>query len=177
MDASTVSLIQVNDGVSRDLHYWIMDVSFHAAALSDDQVLQAFPLIQATWPEADLASWRSFVSFFSSRPAAEGSGVLALRGPGGTICGVLAYRPDQDLRAGPILAVHLFTAVDLVNSLRTVRALLEAAEVCALEMGCSCVQIRMYGEQTRLASRLRTLGLSSEAGLFWKKIDLAQPHN
>ena len=100
-----------------------------------------------------------------------------MRDLAGYICGVLAYRLDQDLRAGAILAVHLFTAVDLVNSLRTVRALLDAAEMRALELGCAGVQVRLYNEQAGLASRSRSLGLSSEAGLFWKKIGSAQTRN
>jgi hypothetical protein len=150
-----------------------MNTSFHVAALSGDQVRQAFPLIQATCPGTDLDSWRSFVEFFGSAPAGKGSGVLALHDTAGNICGVLAYRLDRDLQAGIMLAVHLFTAVDLINSLSTVRALLDAAEKCALELGCAGVQIRLSNDQPGLAARLRRLGLSSAAGLFWKKIDPA----
>ena len=154
-----------------------MSVSFHVAALSDDQVPQAFPLIQATWPGADLNAWQGFVRFFNDRAAAKDAGVLSLRDPAGYICGVLAYRLDRDLRAGRMLAVPLFTAVDLINSPRTVGALLNVAEMRATELGCTGVQIRLYADQSRLASRLRLLGLSSEGGLFWKKIDPAQVRN
>src|SRR5206468_2852501 len=98
-------------------------------------------------------------------------GVLALRDSASCVCGVLAYRLARDLRAGPILAVELFTVADLANSLRTVRALLEAAEMQALEQGCAGIQLRLYNDQPALAARLRTLGLWSEAGLFWKTID------
>lgn len=154
-----------------------MSVSFHVAALPDDRVAQAFPLIQATWPRADLTAWQSFVQFFNDLTPAGGAGVLAVRDPAGSICGVLAYRLDRDLRAGPMLAIQLFTAIDLINSPRTVRALLDAAEARACELGCTGVQIRLYSDQAGLASRLRALGLSSEAGLFWKKIDPARPQN
>src|SRR5205085_923961 len=81
--------------------------------------------IQATWPGADLAAWRTFVRFFN-RAAARNAGVLAVRDRADCICGVLAYRLDHDLQAGPVLAVQLFTAVDLMNSPRTVQALLAA---------------------------------------------------
>jgi hypothetical protein len=148
-----------------------MSVSFTISALSNDQVPLAFPLIQATWPNADLASWLSFVAFFDDPAAAAGSGVLALRDPAGCICGVLAYRLDRDLQAGLILAVHLFTAIDLANSLRTVRALLDAVELRGVELGCTGLQIRLHSDQPELAQRLRALGLAFEGGVFWKKIE------
>jgi hypothetical protein len=172
-----IHMIHVNDGARNRLHSSAMSVSFHIAALSDDQVPQALPLIQATWPGADLAAWRSFVRFFNDRAAAKDAGVLTLRDAADCICGVLAYRLDRDLRAGRMLAVPLFTAVDLINSPRTVRALLDAAEMRAAELGCVGVQIRLYSDQSGLASRLRLLGLSCEGGLFWKKIDPAQIRN
>jgi hypothetical protein len=93
---------------------------------------------------------------------------------GGCFCGVFAYRVARDLLIGPILAVYLFTAVDVANSLRTIRALLVAAETRALELGCTAVRIRLCNGQAELASRLRTLGLASEIGQFWKKLDHRQ---
>ena len=152
-----------------------MNMPFHTVVLSADRVAEALPLIQVTWPSVDLASWQSFAQFFCGQTAAGGSGVLALRASGGDLCGLLAYRLDRDLREGLILAVHLFTAVDLANSLRTIRALLEIAETQACRLGCAGIQIRLGNEQSGLASRLRSLGLSSEAGLFWRKVEPRAP--
>ena len=148
-----------------------MGTSYHAVALSDDLVPQALPLIRATWPTVNLASWRNFVQAFAGPAAPQGSGVLGLRDQAGCLCGILAYRLDRELQACPILAVHLFTAADLANSRRTLRALLDAAERRALELGCKGLEIRLSRGQTELASRLRALGLSSDAKLFWKQID------
>jgi hypothetical protein len=124
-----------------------------------------------------LASWLSFAEFFKDPNMTTRSAVLALRDSVGCICGVFAYRLTRDLQAGRVLAVELFTAADLANSLGTVRALLEAAEMQALELGCAGVQIRLYNDQPALASRLRTLGLLSEAGMFWKMIDPVHTQN
>jgi hypothetical protein len=148
-----------------------MSTSFHAVVLSDDLVPQALPLIRATWPSVNLTAWRNFVQAFAGPAAPQGSGVLGLCDQAGCLCGVLAYRLDQNLEGCPVLAVHLFTAADLANSKRTLRALLEAAERRALELGCTGLQIRLSTGQTGLASRLRALGLSSDAKLFWKQID------
>lgn len=154
-----------------------MSMSFRVSTLSGDLVRQALPVIQATWPDADLASWQSFAEFFTGPRASGEAGGLVLHDPAGYICGVLTYRLNRDMRAGSVLDVHLFTAVDLANSLQTVRALFDAAEARACELGCTCIQIRLYDEQARLASCLRILGLVSDARLFRKQIDPAQIRN
>jgi hypothetical protein len=86
------------------------------------------------------------------------------------ICGVVAYQLDWDLNVGLVLAVHLFTTADVMNSAQTVLALLEAAETRATHLGCKGLQIRLSGTQVRLGSRLSVLGLTSRAGLFWKTV-------
>lgn len=166
-------MIQINDEAAAGGHSRAMSASFHVATLSGDQVSQAFPLIQAVWPEADLAAWRSFVQFFD-RGAAGESGVLAVRDPADYIWGILAYRLDRDLRKGLVLTAQLFAAVDLTNALRTAQAVVEVAEARAAELGCTGVQIHLHNDRTGLASRLRALGLTSESSLFWKKIAPAQ---
>jgi hypothetical protein len=148
-----------------------MRTSFHVAALSGDEAPLALPLIQATWRDTDLASWRSFVASFNDGTAASGSGVLALRDSAEAICGIIAFRIDRDLRVGPVLAVHMFTAVDLANSTRPVRALLDTVDAQARERGCAGIQIRLSNMQPHLAAQLSALGLSSEAGLFSKRVD------
>ncbi|HUB62848.1 MAG TPA: hypothetical protein VL996_00075 [Methylocella sp.] len=147
-----------------------MRSSFNAVALSGDLIPQSLPLVQATWPAVGLTAWQTFVQFFTGPSAAQTSGVIGLRDSAYCLCGVLAYRLDRDLLAGPMLAVDLFTAVDVANSPRTIQALLDAAEAQARELGCLALRIRLCHGQADLASRLRTLGLSSEIGLLWKKV-------
>ena len=146
-----------------------MKIPFRSAALSTDQASLALPLVQATWPDVDLPSWLCFVQFFC-QDVAEKSGILTISDLSGYLCGVLAYRRDRDLRLGFILSVHLFTAVDVANSLLPVRALLDAMEARATELGCAGVQIRMDPAQSQLAARLRILGLSSEVSMLRKRI-------
>src|SRR5689334_9850523 len=104
-----------------------MGSRFEIVGLAGEHVARALPVIQATWPGVDLAAWERFVSGFTDS-AQRTAGMLALRDAAGTLCGVLAYRRDQDLRGRATLAIPLFTAIDLANSPRTVRALLDAAE-------------------------------------------------
>jgi len=154
-----------------------MSVSFNTVVLSGDLVPQTLPLVQATWPAVDLTAWRNFVQFFTDQAASRKSGVHGLRDSAGCFCGVFAGRLDRDLLIGPILAVDLFTAVDVANSPRTVRALLVAAEARALELGCAAVRIRLCNGQAELGSRLRTLGLASEIGQFWNEVANMQSRN
>src|SRR6185369_1976410 len=121
-------MIQVNAERRQMAEIRSMSISFHTAALAGDEIFQAYPLIQATCPNVDLASWKDFAKFFSER---ENCGVLALKDPVNCICGVVAYQLDWDLNAGLVLAVHLFTTADVMNTAQTVRALLEAAETRA----------------------------------------------
>jgi hypothetical protein len=160
-------MIQINDSTCCGCQIFIMSFTFHAGLLSGSQIAEALPLVQATWPETDLASWQRYVQFFSGKPM-QGSGVL--RDSAGNLCGILVYRTHCQLGTGTVLAVNLFTAVDVINSLQTVRALLEAAEGQAAALHCSALEIRLDSSQAQLGGRLRALGLSPEAGLLGKKI-------
>ncbi len=145
-------------------------ISYQSGTLPANLAPQALPLVQATWPEVDLPTWLDFVRFFNNGAATPGSGMLITRDPSGYLCGILAYRRDHDLRIGLVLSVQLFTVVDVANSLHGVRALLDAAETRASELGCAGVQIRLDRDQSQLGLRLRALGLSGEAALLWKRI-------
>jgi hypothetical protein len=61
--------------------------------------------------------------------------------------------------------------MDVANSLRPVRALLDAADAQGRELGCNVVQIHLGDNQARLASRLRRLGLNHHASLHWKETE------
>ena len=47
-----------------------MTALFHTAALSGKQLPLAFPIIQATWPDARLGGWLDFAVFFGCTEAA-----------------------------------------------------------------------------------------------------------
>src|SRR4051812_19007686 len=131
-------------------------ISYQPTIVSEQLAPQALPLVQATWPQVDLAGWLSFVRFFTGKLGSD-SAILAMRDASGSLCGILAHRLEQDLRNGPTLFVPLFTAVDIANSLQTVRALLDIAQARARELGCTGLQIRVDKEQFQLAARLRSL--------------------
>jgi hypothetical protein len=144
-----------------------MTPSLHAVALPGDQILQALPLVQVTWPSTNARAWQSYVDFINSRTGGAASGVIALGDDGNYLSGLMVYEVEHDLEQGAILTVHLFTAVDLANSDTPVRALIETAQAKAAALGCGSLQIRLYEEQTTLGTQLRSLGLSDRAGYLW----------
>jgi hypothetical protein len=149
-----------------------MRTSFNAIALSSDLIPQTLPLIRATWPGVDLATWRGYVQFFSGQAAPKVSGVNGLCDGAGCYRGLYAYQLERDLLLGPVLALHLFTAADIINSPRIVEALLDTAEARAFDSGCLAMRIRLCGRQTEMASKLRSLGLTADSGQFCKRVEL-----
>jgi len=143
-----------------------MTTSYHAASLTADELAQALPLIQVTWPEVGLQAWRDF----ARSVVAGGGGVLALREQSGYICGLLAYRRDSSL-GGPVLLVSLFTVADLANRPGLANDFLGAVEGLARRLGCVGVRFQLDARQPRLTSQLRRLGLSSDLFLLRLRCD------
>ncbi len=164
-------MIYVNETALASAHNKLMRPSFSAFALSNELIPQTLPLIRATWPNVDLAAWRGYVQFFSGQAEPKVSGVSGLRDGAGCYRGLFAYQLERDLLLGPVLAVHLFTAVDIINSPRTAKVLLDCAEARAFDSGCVAMRIRLCGPQVEMASQLRSLGLSSDGGQFYKRVE------
>lgn len=139
---------------------------FVTVALTDRRIPEALPLIQAIWPEVDLATWRGYVKSFTAKRVVPPSGALALLDRSGGLCGILAYSLELDLQQGSTLGVRLFSAIDLHNAMAPARALLDAALAEARLHGCQGIDIRLAPEQAALARRMQSLGVSRAAGVY-----------
>lgn len=149
-----------------------MRTSFSAVALSSELIPQTLPLIRATWPSVDLAMWRGYVQFFAGHTTQRVSGVNGLCDSSGCYRGLYAYQLEPDLLLGPVLVVHLFTALDITNSPRTVKALLDCAEARAFDSGGVAMRTHLSRRQMEMSSRLRALGLTADIGQFYKSVEL-----
>lgn len=165
-------LIHVKVGRREGLQYGPMARLFTSFALAPDHLPLAFPLVRAAVPVADLRAWQDFM-----RTTADGrqatSGALGLRNEAGHVCGLIVYRNQRDLRHGMTLVVDLFVALDLVNEGPAAKALLQAAEAKARELGCVAVQIRLNADWQSLAEHIRDLGYGTEAQLLAKPLPAA----
>ena len=139
-----------------------MTAVLHASALADHQLALALPLVQITWPELDMAAWQDFARSICG----EGGGMLVLKDDD-YICGVLAYRRQAGL-SGAVLSVPLFTVVDLANRPHIAKVLVDAVERLAKQLGCLSVHLEFNPRQSRLVSRLQSLGTPAELFLFRK---------
>lgn len=143
-----------------------MTQTFVAQDLADAAVPQALPLLRATWPTVDLAAWERFADSFRRCAPEPAAAITGLFDAGGGLCGLFASRTELGLCDGRILAVPLFTVMDIGNSLSPVRALLDTAEAKAKAQRCAAVHIRLTSEQNALAKRLRRLGLGHASTLY-----------
>jgi hypothetical protein len=143
----------------------VRSTSLHGSSLA-----QALPLVQVTWPGVDTRSWDRYLSFIAARANGRSAGGLELRDDAGYLNGLAVYEHEQDLQHGPVVTVHLFTALDLANSAAPAHVLLDAVIDRAKDLDCSGVQIRLYDEQPVLRTRLRRFGLVERAGYLWKRV-------
>lgn len=147
-----------------------MHTSYELAVLSDDVAREAFPLIRATWPDAELDWWKDYISLYIHPTLGMETGAFVLRDRMEGICGLFAYEVDREHKDGPVMDVRLFTAVDLANSLITVEALLDAVEERAAQLICRKIQLRTHSVQSALAMRLRALGLAPQGDFLAKPV-------
>jgi hypothetical protein len=129
--------------------------------------------VRLTWPRVDQRGWEEFVAFIRNRAGGDGAGVIALGDEANYLSGLIVYESEHDLEEGRVLTLHLFTAVDLVNSLAPIHSLYRTATAKADELGCGGLQVRLHADQAAIAVHLRALGLSERAGYLWKKLATA----
>ncbi len=133
---------------------------FIAVDLTDNQLIEALPLVRTIWPCVTPDMWRCFAGSPTERAGGRAPTIVGLFDAAGVQCGLFAYRLDRRGEEGTIFVISLFSAVDVANSLAPVRALFDAVEDRARRHGCARVTIRLGSDQSGLARRLRDLDLS-----------------
>jgi hypothetical protein len=136
-----------------------MPRAFKIATLESASRAQAFPLLRATWPDLNFEDWLSFADRFANSTDMS-TGLVGLSDDSGALCGLFAYRIGHTLRDERILAIPLFTAMDMANSLEPVQVLLNAVKERAELCHCPHLRIELDSEQAGLANRLHRLGTS-----------------
>lgn len=118
-----------------------MGKAFFVQSLTENQLSQAYPLIQAVAPKLALQDWLAYGrSLCASNPARPG-GVAAAFGGDGYIYGVLSYWTEADLRHGPTLIVDNMVALDLIDRNGVIDALIGASDRIARQHGCNFVHV------------------------------------
>lgn len=143
--------------------------SFSFSGLSVEDIGPAFPLVNAEHPGIDATTWRSFALPLVDAPASSLQGICGMRNEAGYLCGLMVYRVASDLHHGPLLAVDLLVAVDLVNQGAAALALLHGAEEKAHELDCQALRIQVGVQRKALARTVKAAGFCAEAQSFCKR--------
>ena len=145
---------------------------FYVDAVTPIQADGAYPLIRSVAPEVSLEDWRDYV-----QRRYRSGGLLGLWDGRGGIIGVLSYRLGERMRHGLVLALDDFVTFELSQSAPARRALLEAAEKLAHDLGCTGLELRLgargFADQhVAKAQGWTSLGLSLDSVIFVKPLQI-----
>lgn len=119
-----------------------MESRFVAKPLPEDQVMQAYPLIQSIEASLTPDQWQTYALNLSREPTAE-NGIVVIQGTGGYIHGIFTYQIVQDLVHGRTLKVDHLVAADLIGRMNVVAAIIGAIDELATEYLCNAQQVHL----------------------------------
>ena len=103
--------------------------------LSEDQLLDAWPVVRQSHSHAKSDWWKSEGRALIER----GGGILAARSTGGTIHGVATYEIARKALLGRVLAVDTLIAFELSRRAPVRHALCDALELIASAFDCRSI--------------------------------------
>lgn len=121
-----------------------MSSDFIARPLLANQVMQAYPLVQALDPQLSPESWCEFAASALEFPDDGGtphSRIMTLQTAGGYIHALFIYRINRDLRDGRRLEVDHLVAFELPGQVTAVTAALRVIEQIARDSGCEAIAV------------------------------------
>ena len=144
---------------------------FYVDALTPAQADWAYPLIRSIAPEVSPEDWEDYV-----QRRYRSGGLLGLWDGRGGIVGVLSYRLGERMRHGLVLALDDFVTFELSRAAPGRRALLDAAEKLARDLGCTGLELRLASrgfadEHSAKAHGWTALGLSLDSVILVKPLE------
>lgn len=103
--------------------------------LSEDRLAEAWPVVRQSHSHANADWWISEGSALIER----GGGILAARGPDGTIHGIATYEVSRKALLGRVLAVDALIAFELSRRAPVRHALCNALELLASAFDCRSI--------------------------------------
>ena len=114
-----------------------MPERFETRLLSQEQVDQAFPIVQSAIAGVTMEGWRRFAEAMLSADRCV-SGIMTAQSRN-YIHGLFSYRGSASLRYGTELVVDNFVVLDLFNPSGAAAALLGAMDDLACDLGCQAL--------------------------------------
>ena len=132
---------------------------FLVERLSTDRIPLAYPLIREVAPTLDLQRWTRFARRATDPRREPGRGILVVRRPPRPFpCGLVCYRRDHDLAHGSVLTAEHFVAVDLLDPLSALEALVAELEGMARQLGCHAIRSLLQSTAPEVMSELLAAG-------------------
>ena len=103
--------------------------------LSEDRLAEAWPVVRMSHSHANADWWTSEAAVLIER----GGGILAARGPDGTIHGVATYEVARKALLGRVLAVDTLITFELSRRAPVRHALCDALELLANAFDCRSI--------------------------------------
>lgn len=119
-----------------------MSSEYIARPLAENQVLQAFPLIQALDKRLTAQAWRRFAEYTLADANGGGHGhVMTLQTVSGYIHALFVYWVREDLCDGRRMDVDHVVTFELPGQVKALRAALRVIEQMARELDCTMVNV------------------------------------
>ena len=134
-----------------------------ATNLNASDIEPAFALIHALHPGLAVDDWRRFASPLVDQAPSARSGLVGVRNEAGYLCGLFVYRVEADLAHEHAFIVDVIAALDVVDVMFVIRAMMSMIEATARRLDCGITRIRVKRNQVGLGLHLREWGLQVES--------------
>lgn len=157
-----------------------MPDSFLTKPLDPRRIDQAFPVVQAAFPDVDVDRWRAYATEMIGAPLPRGSNVIQLPTPRqsgiivaklghGYIHGLFSYTVVPNLWHSRALQVDLMVALDLFDPVAAAECLLVEMERLARVLRCDAIHLALPERlQPETRGRIQEMGHRIEGVRFCK---------
>lgn len=133
--------------------------AFTSHMVTPDQVRMVYPLVREAVAGLELRAWVAFARRITHPRRAAQTGILAVTRQGRNLpCGVFLYRRETQLADGPVLVAEHFVALDVLDPLPVVEALIGELDALAKRLGCNAIRVLVPGDASLLQSGLQAAG-------------------
>ena len=141
--------------------------AFSIGVLSRDEIMAVYPLVREVVPTLELSSWLRFARQLTGSRRGEQCGIVAASREGRTFpSGLFCYRVEDDLTLGRVLVADHFVAVDLLDPLAVLTALVGQLDELANRLGCTAVRSLVHGGTPDMAESLDAAGHRREDAML-----------
>ncbi|MEE8443935.1 MAG: hypothetical protein V3S44_01210 [Alphaproteobacteria bacterium] len=128
---------------------------FVVKPLGEEQVMQAYPLVQSASPQLTLDQWMDYVQTLSQEGDSDprGGGVMSVQNGEGYIYGIYCHEVEANIQHGRVLKVSNFVAANLYDAKSVTGGLIDSMASVARDSGCGAVHVDLP-EEIRPGPRL-----------------------